>query len=601
MQKPITRFSPPFSSPQWKAKGNAALQAGNTTEAIEAYGKAIDLDGANHVYYSNRSAAYLKQGNANNALEDADACLGLNPGFAKGYSRKGAALHALKRYNDSIAAYEDGLGRFPGDKGLTTGLESVRREKDGPARPAGGGMGMGMGGANPMAGLFGPQMIAHMATDPKLRGYLNDEAFMAKLKLLQADPNQLSNMLGDPRILEVFQSLLRSQGMDMKFAGDDEGDEGGGESSAPSASAPAPAAAPPAKTDPEPMEVEEEEDLSELSPEERKKREDAKLALEAKKRGNELFKEKKFDEALAAYDEAIGLDPTNMTYYANKGAVYFNTKKHNECIEICRKAAEVGKENRAPFEERAKVLTRAAKACQRKGDLTGAIEFCNQAQLESFDKATERLLKTIQLDKKKADTMAYQDPAKAEEAKQRGNGHFRNKEWPQAIKEYEEAVKRAPKEAPIRNNLAAALCKIMDFNGAKTQIEKALELDPKYVKAWARKGDLECMVKEHHKALDSYKMGLQLDPSSAACKEGLRKATYAINTANANMTEDERKARAERAMSDPDIQNILQDPVIQQVLKDFGENPTAANAAMNDPSVRAKIEKLVAAGVLQTG
>merc|ERR1719263_502028 len=316
-------------------------------------------------------------------------------------------------------------------------------------------------------------MIAHMATDPKLRGYLNDEAFMAKLKLLQADPNQLSNMLGDPRILEVFQSLLRSQGMDMKFAGDDEGDEGGGESSAPSASAPAPAAAPPAKTDPEPMEVEEGED--------------AKLALEAKKRGNELFKEKKFDEALAAYDEAIGLDPTNMTYYANKGAVYFNTKKHNECIEVCRKAAEVGKENRAPFEERAKVLTRAAKACQRKGDLTGAIEFCNQAQLESFDKATERLLKTIQLDKKKADTMAYQDPAKAEEAKQRGNGHFRNKEWPQAIKEYEEAVKRAPKEAPIRNNLAAALCKIMDFNGAKTQIEKALELDPKYVKAWARK------------------------------------------------------------------------------------------------------------------
>jgi stress-induced-phosphoprotein 1 len=230
-----------------------------------------------------------------------------------------------------------------------------------------------------------------------------------------------------------------------------------------------------------------------------------------------------------------------------------------------------------------------------------AIQMCQEAQLEHFDKATERLLKTMQLEKKKADTLAYQDDDKAEEAKQRGNGHFRNKEWVKAIEEYEEAVKRAPNNAPIRNNLAAALCKIMDFNGAKTQIDKALELDPKYVKAWVRKGDLEVMVKEHHKALDSYKKGLELDPDNVACKEGLKKATYQINMANANMTEEEKKARAERAMSDPEIQAILNDPVINQVLKDFAENPNAAQKAMMDPIVRAKIEKLVAAGILQTG
>ena len=74
----------------------AALQAGNPSEAIEFYTKAINLDGANHVYFSNRSAAYLKKGDAHNALEDAVSCLGLNPEFAKGYSRKGAALHSLK-------------------------------------------------------------------------------------------------------------------------------------------------------------------------------------------------------------------------------------------------------------------------------------------------------------------------------------------------------------------------------------------------------------------------------------------------------------------------------------------------------------------------
>lgn len=97
---------------------------------------------------------------------------------------------------------------------------------------------------------------------------------------------------------------------------------------------------------------------------------------------------------------------------------------------------------------------------------------------------------------KKADAAAYHDDDKAEEAKQRGNEAFRNKDWGQAVAEYEEAVKRAPNNAPIRNNLAAALCKIMDFNGAKTHIDKAIEIDPKYVKAWARKGDIEVLVKE---------------------------------------------------------------------------------------------------------
>ena len=112
-----------------------------------------------------------------------------------------------------------------------------------------------------------------------------------------------------------------------------------------------------------------------------------------------------------------------------------------------------------------------------------------------------------------------------------------------AVKEYEDAVKRAPNNAPIRNNLAAALCKIMDFNGAKRNIEKAIELDPKYVKAWARKGDIEVLMKENHKALESYKTGLGMDPANATCREGLRKVTAMINYGASQMTDEEKEER----------------------------------------------------------
>lgn len=112
-----------------KAEGNKALQAGNLTKAIEEYTKAINADGANHVYFSNRSAAYLKKGDGNNALEDAASTIALSPDFSKGYSRKGgksfqsSSSRRTKTLNDSLypfryscAACTEKIQRF--DRGI---------------------------------------------------------------------------------------------------------------------------------------------------------------------------------------------------------------------------------------------------------------------------------------------------------------------------------------------------------------------------------------------------------------------------------------------------------------------------------------------------
>ena len=564
---------------QHKARGNAALQAGKPTEAIEEYTAAIRLDGANHVYYSNRSAAYLQHKDAPNALEDAIACIGLNASFAKGYSRKGAALHALRRYQDAVAAYEEGLAVAPDDPGLQKGLASVQQEKEqGGPRPT------NTVNAN---SLFGPDMIAQMALHPRLRSYLNDPDVMAKMQMVQKDPNLLSGMLQDPKMMDILSTMLGGGGG--PGGGGDAEEDTNNERAAPAA-APAPAPEPA----PAPMEVE--EDWSHLSPEERKVKENQKAAMAKKDEGNTLYKSKQFDEALAAYDAAIALDPSNMTFLNNKAAVYFTQKEYATCIATCLEAVEVGKQHQAPFEDRAKAYTRVAKAYQKQGDVAQAIEYCKKAQLEAFDKNTQRLLKTMELDKKKADAAAYLSDEKAEEAKQRGNEFFRNKEWVKAVAEYEEAVKRAPKNAPIRNNLAAALCKIMDFGGATRHIETAIEIDPQYVKAWARKGDIELLRKDYHKAKESYEKGLALDGTSAACREGLRKVGEAISVGRRNMSDAEKQQQAEQAMQDPEIQAILQDPVTQQVLKDLRENPAAGQQAMSDPVVRANFNKLIAAG-----
>merc|ERR1719183_2715178 len=61
-----------------------------------------------------------------------------------------------------------------------------------------------------------------------------------------------------------------------------------------------------------------EDDLTEISSEELKKREKLKAAIMLKEKGNKFYKDKRFEEALSAYDEAIALDPTNMTFLSNK-------------------------------------------------------------------------------------------------------------------------------------------------------------------------------------------------------------------------------------------------------------------------------------------
>eukprot|EP00929_Paragymnodinium_shiwhaense_P000877 TRINITY_DN101082_c0_g1_i1.p1 TRINITY_DN101082_c0_g1~~TRINITY_DN101082_c0_g1_i1.p1 ORF type:complete len:423 (-),score=111.80 TRINITY_DN101082_c0_g1_i1:87-1355(-) len=92
-----------------KEEGNAKFKAGKYREAIDAYSKAIALDSSQHLAYSNRSAAYLKVSEAEKALADAEECVKLSPSWPKGYNRQAAALQALKRFQEALAACDAGL------------------------------------------------------------------------------------------------------------------------------------------------------------------------------------------------------------------------------------------------------------------------------------------------------------------------------------------------------------------------------------------------------------------------------------------------------------------------------------------------------------
>ena len=52
----------------------------------------------------------------------------MNPTWPKGYARKGAALHGERRYDEAIAAYEEGL-KLEDSPALRKGLQEVKDAK----------------------------------------------------------------------------------------------------------------------------------------------------------------------------------------------------------------------------------------------------------------------------------------------------------------------------------------------------------------------------------------------------------------------------------------------------------------------------------------
>ncbi|XP_017073973.1 tetratricopeptide repeat protein 28 [Drosophila eugracilis] len=103
-------------------QSNAACQSGDFATAVLLYTDALQLDPGNHILYSNRSAALLKQGQFAAALQDATQARDLCPQWPKAYFRQGVALQCLGRYGEALASFACGLAQEPTNKQLMGGL-----------------------------------------------------------------------------------------------------------------------------------------------------------------------------------------------------------------------------------------------------------------------------------------------------------------------------------------------------------------------------------------------------------------------------------------------------------------------------------------------
>lgn len=97
-------------------------------------------------------------------------------------------------------------------------------------------------------------------------------------------------------------------------------------------------------------------------------------------------------------------------------------------------------------------------------------------------------------------------------------------------------------------------------------------------------------MQQHSKAISAYQKALELDSSNAEALEGYRSCTMQLNS----NPEEIRK----RAMSDPEIQQILRDPAMRLILDQMQQDPQALHDHLKNPEIAAKIQKLLESGLI---
>lgn len=581
-----------MSADELKAQGNAAFAAKDFEKAIEYFSKAIEASPENHVLYSNRSASYASLKNFDKAFEDAQKTIQINPTWAKGYSRVAAAQFGLGKLDDAEKSYQEALKLDSSNKQAQDGLKSVQNAKASANAPPDLGFNK----------IFNdPNLIENLKQNPKTAELMKDPALVEKVIRFKNNPQAgAQDMMADPRLMTIFATLL---GVDLN---DDSPMGAAGAAGATGSSSNA-SSEPKEEPKPEPKKQKQEEpkdkdgdvkveDASESVDDSRVK------ADAVKAEGNKLYKSRKFDEAIAKYNEAFELY-SDVTYLNNRAAAEFEKGDYEQTIKTCNEAIEKGREQRADYKVIAKSFARIGSTYLKQQDYKQAIQFFEKSLTEHRTPDVLTKLRNTQKLVKEQEAQAYINPEKAEEARLEGKEYFTKGDWPNAVKAYSEMIKRAPEDARGYSNRAAALAKLMSFPEAVKDAEIAVQKDPNFIRAYIRKATAEIALKDFSKAIQTLELARtkDLEVTKGANTREIDQLYSKAYSQRFQPTDNETPEQTyERAMKDPEVAAILQDPVMNSILSQAKDNPAALQEHMKNPEVAKKVQVLVAAGIIRT-
>ena len=276
-------------------------------------------------------------------------------------------------------------------------------------------------------------------------------------------------------------------------------------------------------------EEEEEEERKRKEEEERKKKEedDRKKVEELISKGNEEFQEKNYDEAISLYQEAISINPKKIECYLNLAKCHLEKKDYIKSIELCKYVCE----NTEDLSWKATAFGILGYSFRAQNKLDEALKAFEYSQMETNDPIIkEAYIETKEL-KEKQEAEAYINPEIAEIENLKANELYRTGKFSEALKVYEEAIKRNPKLPKYYTNRAQCKIKLMEYDQAIKDCETAIKIEPKTIKAYQKKANCHFITKEYDKVLKTIDDGMKFFPNDEVLRE-MKEKTILILTMN---------------------------------------------------------------------
>uniref|UniRef100_A0A8B9GQZ9 RNA polymerase II-associated protein 3 n=1 Tax=Astyanax mexicanus TaxID=7994 RepID=A0A8B9GQZ9_ASTMX len=187
---------------------------------------------------------------------------------------------------------------------------------------------------------------------------------------------------------------------------------------------------------------------------------DRDLAMKEKEKGNQFFKDGKYDEAIECYTRGMSADPYNPVLPTNRAASFFRLKKYAVAESDCNLAIALD--------------SKYIKAYARRG----AARFAHnnhQGALEDYEMV-------LKLDPENLD--AQNEIKKLNQ----GNAYFKEGKYEAAVESYTKGMEADATNALLAANRAMAYLKLERYAEAEEDCSKAIALDSTYLKAFARRG-----------------------------------------------------------------------------------------------------------------
>eukprot|EP00933_Yihiella_yeosuensis_P019486 TRINITY_DN15780_c0_g2_i1.p1 TRINITY_DN15780_c0_g2~~TRINITY_DN15780_c0_g2_i1.p1 ORF type:complete len:330 (-),score=80.66 TRINITY_DN15780_c0_g2_i1:56-973(-) len=242
---------------------------------------------------------------------------------------------------------------------------------------------------------------------------------------------------------------------------------------------------------------------------------------------------RRFDKALADAEKALKIEPSWPRLYHRKGHALFHLGKFEQALESFRKGLELDPQDSSLLAAVERLLEHTEEG---RNDIGSASADDNSTTNSNNNNNNSNNSNSNNNDNTNASSNPAGCPSKADEFREKGNAFFREGKHSKAVRAYDEAIRADPNDAKSWANRAAAqTAMLLEFGkgmppekmrsnpyytNSMNDISKSLSLDPHYVKAWARKGQLHAMTGEIQEASAAYSKGLAIDPESKECRKG---------------------------------------------------------------------------------